>query len=85
MDVASDPADEDGGNSRDGVASDEASDEGVRQITLRSPNEIARFFAGWKVLEPGVVSCSQWRPGAVDETSVEVDEFGGIAVLGDSR
>jgi hypothetical protein len=71
----------------------EASDEGVRnwnqfgkpKITLRSPEEIARFFAGWTVLEPGVVSCSRWRPGAVDETSPEVDEFGGVAVLGDSR
>ena len=71
----------------------EASDEGVRhwnqfgkpKITLRSPDEIARFFAGWTLLEPGVVSCSRWRPGAIDETSTEVDEFGGIAVLGDSR
>ena len=71
----------------------EASDEGVRhwnqfgkpKITLRSPDEIARFFAGWTVLEPGVVSCSRWRPGAVDETSPEVDEFGGMAVLADSR
>jgi S-adenosyl methyltransferase len=70
----------------------EASDEGVRhwnrfgkpKITLRSPDEIARFFAGWTVLEPGVVSCSRWRPGVVDETSLEVDEFGGVAVLGGS-
>jgi hypothetical protein len=68
----------------------EASDEGVRhwnqfgkpKITLRSPDEIARFFAGWTILEPGVVSCSQWRPGALDETSPKVDEFGGVAVLG---
>ena len=71
----------------------EASDEGVRhwnqfgkpKITLRSPDEIARFFAGWTMLEPGVVSCSRWRPGAVDQTSSEVDEFGGVAVLGDPR
>ena len=71
----------------------EASDEGVRhwnqfgkpKITLRSPDEIVRFFAGWTLLEPGVVSCSRWRPGAVDETSPEVDEFGGMAVLADSR
>jgi O-methyltransferase involved in polyketide biosynthesis len=70
-----------------------ASDEGVRhwnqfgkpKITLRSPDEIARFFAGWTVLEPGVVSCSRWRPGGVDETSPEVDEFGGVATLVDSR
>jgi O-methyltransferase involved in polyketide biosynthesis len=67
----------------------EASDESVRHwnkfgkptITLRSPDEIARFFAGWTLLEPGVVSCARWRPGAVDESSAEVDEFGGVAVL----
>jgi hypothetical protein len=64
-----------------------ASDEGVRHwnqfgkplITLRSPEQIGRFFAGWSLLAPGVVSCSRWRPGAVDESSVEVDEFGGLA------
>jgi hypothetical protein len=47
----------------------EASDEDVRhwnqfgepKITLRSPDEIARFFAGRTLLEPGVVSCSRWR------------------------
>jgi hypothetical protein len=67
----------------------DASDEAVRhwnqfgkpKITLRPPDQITRFFAGWTVLPPGVVSCSRWRPGAVDESSVEVDEFGGVAVL----
>jgi S-adenosyl methyltransferase len=67
-----------------------ASDDGVRhwnqfgrpQITLRSPAVIGRFFAGWSLLPPGVVSCSRWRPGAVDEGSVEVDEFGGLARRG---
>lgn len=67
-----------------------ASDEGVRhwnqfgtpRITLRSPEQIGRFFAGWSLLPPGVVSCSRWRPGAVDESSPEVDEFGGLARRG---
>ncbi|MGK5683595.1 SAM-dependent methyltransferase [Actinoplanes sp. URMC 104] len=65
----------------------EASDEGVRhwnqfgkpKITLRSPEQIARFFTGWTLLEPGIVSCSRWRPGATDDSSPEVDEFGGVA------
>jgi hypothetical protein len=67
----------------------DASDEAVRhwnkfgkpKITLRPPDQIARFFAGWTLLEPGVVSCSQWRPGSIDESSAQVDEFGGVAVL----
>jgi hypothetical protein len=65
-----------------------ASDESVRhwnqfgkpKITLRSPAEIIRFFDGWSLLEPGVVSCARWRPGTVDLSSVEVDEFAGLAV-----
>jgi hypothetical protein len=64
----------------------EASDEGVRHwnkfgkptITLRSPQEIARFFDGLELLEPGVVSCSRWRPGPGDLDTVEVDEFCGV-------
>jgi hypothetical protein len=66
-----------------------ASDEGVAHwnrfgkpgITLRSPERIERYFAGWTLLPPGVVSCARWRPGTVDESGVEVDEFGGVARL----
>jgi SAM-dependent methyltransferase len=65
----------------------DASDDGVRhwnqfgkpKITLRSPEEIVRFFDGWHLREPGVVSCARWRPGSVDLDSVEVDEFAGMA------
>jgi O-methyltransferase involved in polyketide biosynthesis len=32
------------------------------KLTLRSSQEIARFFDGLELLEPGVVSCSRWRP-----------------------
>jgi hypothetical protein len=63
-----------------------ASDDSVRHwnqfgkptITLRSPAEIARFFDGFNLLDPGVVSCSRWRPGQADETVPEVDEFAGL-------
>jgi S-adenosyl methyltransferase len=33
-------------------------------ITLRSPADITRFFDGFDLREPGVVSCSRWRPEA---------------------
>jgi hypothetical protein len=51
---------------------------GKPPITLRSPDQIARYFDGLTLLEPGVVSCSRWRnedqfPGPV------VDEFCGVA------
>ncbi|MBM2620311.1 SAM-dependent methyltransferase [Actinoplanes sp. LDG1-06] len=70
-------------NAVHGVASDESvahwNKFGKPPITLRSPGQIERFFAGWTLLPPGVVSCARWRPGTVDDSSVEVDEFGGVA------
>ena len=54
---------------------------GTPSMTLRTPDQIARFFDGLDLLEPGVVSCSRWRP----EPSLrpgppqEVDEFAGVA------
>ena len=67
-----------------GAASREAvaywNQHGTPPITLRSPAEIAQFFDGLELAEPGVVSCSRWRPdhtpwGLPDE----VDEFCGLA------
>jgi hypothetical protein len=50
-------------------------------MTLRSPQQIARFFDGLDLLEPGVVSCSRWRPppSQVGGQPAEVDEFCGVA------
>jgi O-methyltransferase involved in polyketide biosynthesis len=52
---------------------------GTPKLTQRTPEQIARFFDGLDLLEPGVVSCSRWRP----ETSrwgepPEVAMFGGV-------
>lgn len=63
-----------------------ASDDSVRHwnqfgkpsITLRSPAEIAGFFEGFDLLEPGVVSCSRWRPGHADPEVPEVDECAAV-------
>ncbi|GAA2406712.1 SAM-dependent methyltransferase [Streptomyces glaucosporus] len=35
---------------------------GTPKLHQRTPEEIARFFDGLELLEPGVVSCSRWRP-----------------------
>lgn len=46
----------------------------------RSPQELARFFEGLELLEPGVVSVSRWRPNESGEQApAEVDDFGGVA------
>ncbi|MEV6838413.1 SAM-dependent methyltransferase [Streptomyces sp. NPDC051133] len=53
---------------------------GTPRLTQRTPGDVTRFFDGLELLEPGVVSCSRWRPehdhGAVPE---EVAMFGGVA------
>ncbi|QHA08565.1 SAM-dependent methyltransferase [Streptomyces broussonetiae] len=53
---------------------------GTPRLTQRTPEDVARFFDGLELLEPGVVSCSRWRPehahGAAPE---EVAMFGAVA------
>ena len=52
---------------------------GTPTLTQRSPDQIRRFFDGLELLEPGVVSCSRWRPQATDWGQPdEVAMFGGI-------
>ena len=64
-----------------------AMDEAVRQwneasptpIVVRTPGQIADFFDGLELLEPGVVSTTQWRPDPADPGSQKLmDEFGAV-------
>ncbi|MFE1251296.1 SAM-dependent methyltransferase [Streptomyces sp. NPDC058735] len=50
----------------------------IPPITARSGADIAGYFEGLEVLEPGLVSCGQWRaePGA----AVLVPQYGAVAV-----
>jgi hypothetical protein len=46
---------------------------------LRTPEQIAQFFDGLELLEPGVVSCPAWRPDEFEIGKiVEVDQFGAV-------
>jgi O-methyltransferase involved in polyketide biosynthesis len=47
---------------------------GTPSLTQRTPDEVARFFDGLEVLEPGVVSCSHWRAEPADEGEFEARE-----------
>lgn len=68
-----------------GARSDEAVAQwnkfGKPQVILRGPDQIAGFFDGLELLEPGVVSTTRWRPGRVDIGGEprEVDQFCGVA------
>jgi O-methyltransferase involved in polyketide biosynthesis len=41
---------------------------GAATMAIRNPAQIKEYFAGWEVLEPGLVTCSQWRPDGNDTT-----------------
>jgi hypothetical protein len=45
---------------------------------LRSPEQIAGFFEGLEMVEPGLVSCPRWRPDPGSQLAAEVDAFGGV-------
>ncbi|WP_308042794.1 SAM-dependent methyltransferase [Micromonospora sp. PLK6-60] len=41
---------------------------GSAPMAVRTPAEIARFLDGLELLEPGLVTCSRWRPDGNDTT-----------------
>ncbi|MEW9530206.1 SAM-dependent methyltransferase [Microbispora sp. NPDC049125] len=48
-------------------------------ITARSGEEIARFFDGLELLEPGLVSCSLWRAGDSEiGVPTQVAQYGAV-------
>ncbi|HEU4422560.1 MAG TPA: SAM-dependent methyltransferase [Pilimelia sp.] len=48
-------------------------------IVFRTARQIARFFDRVELLEPGVVSCSRWRPEPADlDTPADVNQFCGV-------
>ncbi|MBC6466623.1 SAM-dependent methyltransferase [Actinomadura alba] len=53
---------------------------GAVPYNLRTPEEIASFFEGLELVEPGVVSCPLWRPDrqSSDDPPAAVDAFGGV-------
>ena len=66
----------------DGEAMAEAmrlwNDSGAAPIVSRSREQLIRFFDDLELLEPGVVSCSRWRPEKHLVTPAEVFHFSGV-------
>jgi hypothetical protein len=54
---------------------------GTPSMTLRTTQQITRFFDRLDLVPPGVVSCSRWRPHRLRDGRLpeEVDEFCGVA------
>jgi hypothetical protein len=73
----------DGTNVIEGESRDEATrsyeNSGGVPYHPRTPEQIARFFDGLELVEPGVVTCTHWRPDPVPAIPpAELDEFCGI-------
>jgi S-adenosyl methyltransferase len=58
-------------------------DQGGQPLVARSWEEIARFFDGLELVEPGVVTTARWRPDpqplGEDGETEEVSQFAGVA------
>jgi len=64
--------------SQAGVQAQEEYDQsGAAPYRLRSPDQIAEFFEGLELVEPGLVSCPRWRPDP-GEAPAETDAYGGV-------
>ncbi|MEV4971071.1 SAM-dependent methyltransferase [Streptomyces scopuliridis] len=52
---------------------------GAVPYILRTPEQIARFFDGLELVEPGVVSWPHWHPDATTTSAAERGGWGGVA------
>ncbi|GAA0253038.1 SAM-dependent methyltransferase [Saccharothrix mutabilis subsp. mutabilis] len=54
-------------------------------MTMRSKARVAEFFAGYDLVDPGVVHLPLWRPAAPDEVDERPERFAGLAAVGRKR
>ena len=60
-------------------ATQDYAETGAVPYVQRTPEEIASFFGGLALVEPGVVSCPRWRPeDPAGDPPTELDAFGGV-------
>jgi hypothetical protein len=50
----------------------------TQRVTPRSKEQVARFFDGLELIEPGVVPIQQWRPDSDAEASSRAGMWGGV-------
>jgi hypothetical protein len=50
-----------------------------QRVNPRGREQVARFFDGLELIEPGVVPIQQWRPASDDEAAAPAALWGGVA------
>ena len=61
-------------------AQEDYDDTGAVPYHLRRPEQIAAFFEGLDIVDPGVVPTPQWRPEPGQPGPPDVDAFGGVGM-----
>ncbi|MEU6155162.1 SAM-dependent methyltransferase [Actinosynnema sp. NPDC047251] len=51
-------------------------------MTMRSHDQVLRFFDGFDVVEPGVVHLPLWRPASREDVGDHPERFAGLAAVG---
>jgi hypothetical protein len=51
----------------------------AQQVRPRSRDEVARFFDGLELVEPGIIRCPEWRPDDPADASGKSTMWGGVA------
>ena len=51
-------------------------------LVIRSRAEVARFFTGWELVEPGLVWAPQWRPDAPEDAGEHPERSGNLVGVG---
>jgi SAM-dependent methyltransferase len=51
-------------------------------VTLRSRQQVADLFAGYQLVDPGVVHLPQWRPDSLDDVTDHPEDIPGFAAVG---
>jgi len=51
----------------------------AEKVTFRTRDQVARFFGGLELVEPGVVQLSKWRPRSGAESAAAAALWGGVA------
>ncbi|MBW4720773.1 SAM-dependent methyltransferase [Saccharothrix obliqua] len=51
-------------------------------MTMRSADRVRSLFAGFELVEPGVVHLPRWRPSSPDDVGDHPERFAGLAAVG---
>jgi S-adenosyl methyltransferase len=61
------------------AAVDQRNETGMNRYELRGPEQFERFYAGWELIEPELVSVAHWRPTVISADKPPVEDYCALA------